>query len=226
MVRHVGRRRSPRPTCPQKTDWFRCIPLRRRSSDVPRRYLGRMESDRGRRSRLALYFIRMFAITGFYHRYFSHRSFKTSRAAPICFRRDRRDARCSAARCGGRRIIACIISAPMSPRTFTRRASTVSSGVTSDGSRRSRISAPSCAWCATSPNFPSWCSSIASTCLVPTVLGFALFGLGAFLQRHAPGLHTTGAQMLIWGFFISTVFLGHGTFTINSLAHVFGQAPV
>ena len=29
----------------------------------------------------ALYFIRMFAITGFYHRYFSHRSFKTSRAA-------------------------------------------------------------------------------------------------------------------------------------------------
>ena len=59
--------------------------------------------------------------------------------------------------------------------------------------------------------------------LVPTVLGFALFGLGAFLQRHAPGLHTTGAQMLIWGFFISTVVLAHGTFTINSLAHVFGR---
>jgi stearoyl-CoA desaturase (delta-9 desaturase) len=30
-------------------------------------------------------------------------------------------------------------------------------------------------------------------------------------------------QMLIWGFFISTVVLGHGTFTINSLAHVFGR---
>ena len=59
--------------------------------------------------------------------------------------------------------------------------------------------------------------------LVPTVLGFALFGLGAFLQRYAPGLHTTGAQMLIWGFFISTVVLAHGTFTINSLAHVFGR---
>jgi stearoyl-CoA desaturase (delta-9 desaturase) len=28
---------------------------------------------------VALYFIRMFAITGFYHRYFSHKSFKTSR---------------------------------------------------------------------------------------------------------------------------------------------------
>ena len=30
---------------------------------------------------VALYFIRMFAITGFYHRYFSHKSFKTSRVA-------------------------------------------------------------------------------------------------------------------------------------------------
>ena len=28
---------------------------------------------------LILYAVRMFAITGFYHRYFSHRSFKTSR---------------------------------------------------------------------------------------------------------------------------------------------------
>src|ERR1044072_5485859 len=28
---------------------------------------------------VALYFIRMFAITGFYHRYFSHKSYKTSR---------------------------------------------------------------------------------------------------------------------------------------------------
>jgi len=34
---------------------------------------------------VALYFIRMFAITGFYHRYFSHRSFKTSRAAQFAF---------------------------------------------------------------------------------------------------------------------------------------------
>jgi len=59
--------------------------------------------------------------------------------------------------------------------------------------------------------------------LVPTILGFALFGLGAVLQSHAPTLHTTGAQMLVWGFFISTVVLAHGTFTINSLAHVFGR---
>src|SRR5512143_2995354 len=32
-----------------------------------------------------LYVLRMFAITGFYHRYFSHRSFKTSRPAQFVF---------------------------------------------------------------------------------------------------------------------------------------------
>ena len=34
---------------------------------------------------LALYALRMFAITGFYHRYFSHRAFRTSRALQFLF---------------------------------------------------------------------------------------------------------------------------------------------
>ena len=38
-----------------------------------------------------------------------------------------------------------------------------------------------------------------------------------------PGLHTTGPQLLVWGFFISTVVLFHATVTINSLAHRFGR---
>ena len=32
-----------------------------------------------------------------------------------------------------------------------------------------------------------------------------------------------GAPLLVWGFFVSTVLLWHGTFTINSLSHVFGS---
>ncbi len=32
-----------------------------------------------------------------------------------------------------------------------------------------------------------------------------------------------GVHGLIWGFFVSTVLLWHGTFTINSLAHLFGR---
>ncbi|MEO8161930.1 MAG: acyl-CoA desaturase, partial [Arenimonas sp.] len=34
---------------------------------------------------LAMYGLRMFAITGFYHRYFSHRAFRTSRALQFAF---------------------------------------------------------------------------------------------------------------------------------------------
>ena len=29
--------------------------------------------------------------------------------------------------------------------------------------------------------------------------------------------------MLVWGFFVSTVLLYHGTFTVNSVAHLFGS---
>jgi stearoyl-CoA desaturase (Delta-9 desaturase) len=46
---------------------------------------------------------------------------------------------------------------------------------------------------------------------IPTVLyGVALFLVG-------------GWPLVIWGHFVSTVFLWHGTFTINSLSHVFGS---
>ena len=34
---------------------------------------------------------------------------------------------------------------------------------------------------------------------------------------------TGGAHALVWGFFVSTTLLWHGTFTINSLSHVFGS---
>jgi stearoyl-CoA desaturase (Delta-9 desaturase) len=43
----------------------------------------------------------------------------------------------------------------------------------------------------------------------------ALLGVGMFLMGGFP--------LLIWGFFLSTVLLWHGTFTINSLSHVFGS---
>jgi stearoyl-CoA desaturase (delta-9 desaturase) len=36
-------------------------------------------------------------------------------------------------------------------------------------------------------------------------------------------LQTNGLQLFIWGFVISTVLLYHMTFTVNSLAHVWGK---
>jgi stearoyl-CoA desaturase (Delta-9 desaturase) len=46
--------------------------------------------------------------------------------------------------------------------------------------------------------------------IAPTALGVATFLIG-------------GWSMLLIGFFLSTVLLYHGTFTINSLSHVFGK---
>lgn len=57
----------------------------------------------------------------------------------------------------------------------------------------------------------------------PAVLAVAAFVFGSALHRYAPSLGTSGWQMLAWGFFISTVLLYHGTFTVNSLAHIFGK---
>ena len=50
-----------------------------------------------------------------------------------------------------------------------------------------------------------------------------MFGLGALLAHQAPELGTSAGQMLVWGFFISTVACYHGTYTINALSHVSGR---
>jgi stearoyl-CoA desaturase (Delta-9 desaturase) len=62
-----------------------------------------------------------------------------------------------------------------------------------------------------------------SDILVPTLAGFGMFGLGMLLEAYAPGFGTNGPQMLIWGSFVSTIALIHGTCTINSLSHVYGS---
>ena len=53
------------------------------------------------------------------------------------------------------------------------------------------------------------------------LLGVGVLFLGVSL--HHVGADTSGMQMLIWGFFISTTLLFHGTCTINSLSHLFGR---
>lgn len=58
--------------------------------------------------------------------------------------------------------------------------------------------------------------------LPPISLALAVYGIGFLLERYAPSLGTNGFQMLVWGFFISTTLLYHGTFSINSVAHVIG----
>lgn len=57
----------------------------------------------------------------------------------------------------------------------------------------------------------------------PLVFLGSTYLLGAFLNAFFPELHTTALQTMVWGALVSTVFLYHGTFAINSLAHILGR---
>ncbi len=59
--------------------------------------------------------------------------------------------------------------------------------------------------------------------IVPLACLIGIYALGEALAAWAPSLGTNGPQLTVWGFFISTVAVFHGTVSINSLAHVWGQ---
>jgi stearoyl-CoA desaturase (delta-9 desaturase) len=58
---------------------------------------------------------------------------------------------------------------------------------------------------------------------VPTIVAILVYLLGVFIGNTWPQTGTNGWQMLVWGFFISTVILFHFTCLINSAAHTFGK---
>ncbi|HEX7816731.1 acyl-CoA desaturase [Dyella sp.] len=169
-----------------------------------------------------MYALRMFAITGFYHRYFSHRTFRTSRAMQFIF-----------AVIGA----ACVQRGPLwwaaHHRHHHRHADTELDphSPSIKGFWHSHLG-----WFLTPAAFrtdlervpdlkdyPELCWLDRFDIAVPVLFAASLFGLGALLHHLAPGLGTSGGQMLVWGFFVSTVALFHATVTINSLAHRFGR---
>ena len=170
---------------------------------------------------LALYAVRMFAITGFYHRYFSHRTFRTSRAVQFV-------AAVVGASCVQRGPLwwaahhrhhhrhADTEHDPHSPRVHGFWRSHAGWFLTPRGFRTQWERIPDLA------KYPElrWLDRFDT--LVPVALALALYALGAWLDAAWPQLGTSGPQMLVWGFFVSTVVLFHATVTINSLAHRFG----
>jgi len=169
-----------------------------------------------------LYALRMFALTGFYHRYFSHKTFRTSRAVQFAF-----------ALIGA----ACVQRGPLwwaaHHRHHHRNADTAldphSPGV--HGFLWSHLG-----WFLTPRAFRTELERVADLATypelrwldrydiaVPVLLALALYALGVLLHHLAPQLHTGGGQLLVWGFFVSTVVLFHATVTINSLAHRYGS---
>lgn len=171
---------------------------------------------------IALYVIRMFAITGFYHRYFSHRSFKTSRAGQFVF-----------ALLGA----SAVQRGPIWWAAHHRHHHAFSDtehDVHSPSQRgflwshmgwflSRRHFEPDLSRVRDLLRFPELRLLDRFDILVPIALAVGLFGVGAALEHVAPQLNTDRWQMLVWGFFISTIVTYHATYTINSLCHVFGK---
>jgi stearoyl-CoA desaturase (delta-9 desaturase) len=168
-----------------------------------------------------LYVLRMFALTGLYHRYFAHRTFKTSRGWQFVFA----VLGASAVQQGPlwwaahHRIHHRSSDQPEdahSPRVWGFLWSHVGWFLSHTNVKTRSDMVPDLA------RFRELRFLNRFHVLVPIVLGLALYLLGAGLEQVQPALGTSGAQMLVWGFFISTVVLHHGSFTINSLSHLFG----
>jgi stearoyl-CoA desaturase (delta-9 desaturase) len=171
---------------------------------------------------VALYGLRMFAITGFYHRYFSHRTFQTSRPAQFVF-----------AMLGASAVQRGPIWWSAHHRHHHAHADQqedVHSPV------RHGVLWRHMGWFLSQANFATrttlakdWMKFPELRYLdrydivVPALLALALYGLGFALEHLAPSLDTNGPQLLVWGFVISTVVLYHVTFTVNSLCHVWGR---
>jgi stearoyl-CoA desaturase (delta-9 desaturase) len=75
---------AARDSMPDRIDWLRVLPfVLAHFACLAVWFVG--VSPAALLAALITYLVRMFAITGFYHRYFSHRSFKTSRAGQFIF---------------------------------------------------------------------------------------------------------------------------------------------
>ena len=169
-----------------------------------------------------LYVVRMFAITAFYHRYFSHRTFKTSRLGQFFF--------------------AVLANSSMQRGPLWWAATHRHHHQHSD--EEEDIHSPKqkgflwshIGWLTSMKNFPTNYGRVSDLKkfpelvflnrfdqLVPILYGLVMLGVGALLEHFAPALGVTMGQFFVWTFFVSTTVLLHGTLFINSLAHVWGK---
>jgi stearoyl-CoA desaturase (delta-9 desaturase) len=171
---------------------------------------------------IILYAVRMFAISGFYHRYFSHKAFKTSRITQFIFS---------------------VIGASAVQRGPLWWAShhrlhhkNSDKGEDEHSPKQHSFLWSHTGWFLAKQNFPPRLNYIKDFAkfpelkfidrydvVIPFILGTSLFIFGEVLYNLYPELNTNGWQMFIWGFVVSTIVLYHITFTINSLAHTVGS---
>ena len=171
---------------------------------------------------LLLYALRVFAITGFYHRYFSHRTFKTSRVAQFIFAilgasSAERGPIWWAAHHRDHHRYSDQPEDPHSPKQHGFWWSHMLWFLSNKNVKTNFDCVPDLV------KFPELMFLDRFDKLVPVTLAISLFWIGHILAIYSPVLGTTGLQMLVWGFFISTIAVMQATFSINSLTHCFGS---
>ncbi len=158
---------------------------------------------------LGLYLVRMFGVTGVYHRYFAHRTYKTSRVFQF--------------------VLALFATTSLQKGVLWWAAHHRHHHRESD--QEADIHSPTLRgfwW-----SHAGWilCSKYNET-RYESIKDFARFPELVWLNKYylVPPIGLAvllfavgGFPVLVWGFFISTVLLWHGTFTINSLSHIFGS---
>jgi stearoyl-CoA desaturase (Delta-9 desaturase) len=158
---------------------------------------------------LGLYAVRMFGVTGAYHRYFSHRTYKTSRAFQLLLA-------LLAMTSVQKGVLWWAAHHRHHHRMSDQPGDTHS--VLQDGFWWSHVG-----WILAPQNHDTDLARVKDLARYPEL---------RFLDRFyylpavalAVGLYFAGGLWaLYWGFFVSTTLLWHGTFTINSLTHVFGS---
>ncbi len=158
---------------------------------------------------LALYYVRMFGITAGYHRYFSHRSYKTSRAFQF--------------------VLAWLGAMSTQKGVLWWAGHHRDHHKYSDQPEDIHSPLQKGFWW----SHVGWilCRKYEDT-KVDRIRDFAKYPELRWLNKYhlvppvllAVALFLIGGlPLLVWGFFVSTTLLWHGTFTINSLSHVFGS---
>ncbi|NIP49624.1 MAG: acyl-CoA desaturase [Gammaproteobacteria bacterium] len=170
---------------------------------------------------LGSYLLRMFFITAFYHRYFSHRSYRVSRSVQFLMA-------CLGCTAGQR--------GPLWWASHHRVHHAKSDSDKDPHSPRQGFLNSHLLWFLRRNKFvierkyvkdwlryPELCW-LEKFDWIPLVLyGLGCYLLGELLSLWFPYLGVNGAQVFVWAFIVSTVLLYHATYTINSLAHKFGK---
>jgi stearoyl-CoA desaturase (delta-9 desaturase) len=171
---------------------------------------------------LVFYFLRMFGLTAGYHRYFSHRSFQTSRAFQMILAIL---GNASAQRgplwwASHHRHHHRFADQPQDEHSPVQQGFWISHVLWFMKPRnyhtvKSRVKC----WL----GFPELVFLNRFASIVPLLMIVILFGVGEWLRYAIPQSNTSGFQMLVWGFCIPTVILFNVTATINSLDHMIGS---